>query len=427
MDLFQDVVRRPNNLNQQIIFHIDVNSAYLSWTAAHRIHHLGQDQDLRQIPSAIAGDIKTRHGIILAKSIPAQKCGVKTGDPIFIAQKKCPDLLLAPPDYGLYVQCSHALMELLREFSSRVEQYSIDEAWMDISHSHLLFGSPVATADFIREKVLQELGFTINIGVSSNHLLAKMASGFQKPFRTHTLFPEEIPQKLWPLPVSKLFYVGRATEKKLRALGIQTIGELANTDPHLLKTHFKKHGEVIHNFANGMDQDLLNPHILPNKGYGNSMTVPYDVTTFAQARPVLLSLCETVCARLRADDARISCICVSVTDYTFNHWSHQTQLLGTTNVTEELFETACVLLEEMWDLHTPLRQIGVCTTQVSLHSHRQYNLFDGAHYDQLETLGYTVDQIRKKYGEDAIFRARFLNSEIPHMAGGLDKERRSWV
>ena len=413
-------------MNQNVFFHIDVNCAYLSWTAAHLIHHLGETQDLRQIPSAVAGDIKTRHGIILAKSIPAQNCGIKTGDPIFSAQEKCPGLFLIPPDYGLYIQCSRALIELLKKFSPQVEQYSIDEAWMDMSNSQSLFGTPVAVADLIREKVFKELGFTINIGISSNRLLAKMASGFQKPHRTHTLFPEEIPKKLWPLPVSKLFYVGRATKKKLHTLGIQTIGELAHADPAILKAHLKKHGEVIHNFANGLDQNLLNPHILPNKGYGNSMTVPYDVTTFAQARPVLLSLCETVCARLRADNVHISCVSVTATDYTFSHWSHQMQLLGETNITEELFEAACLLLEEMWDLHTPLRQIGVSTSHVSPHSHRQYNLFDGTRYDQLEVLGHTVDQIRKRYGEDAIFRARFLNEKIPHMAGGLDKERRSW-
>ena len=197
----------------RIIFHIDVNAAFLSWTAAYRCQVLGEQQDLRDIPAAIAGEKANRHGIILAKSLPAKRMGVKTGEPIFQAVKKCPQLVTAPPDYALYTQASRRFIALLRSFTPLVEQYSIDEAWADMTGTERLYGSPVLAARTIKQQIREQLGFTVNIGISSNKLLAKIAGDFEKPDRVHTLFPEEIPEKLWPLPVRELFLVGRATEE----------------------------------------------------------------------------------------------------------------------------------------------------------------------------------------------------------------------
>ena len=224
----------------KIIFHIDVNSAYLSWEAVYRLAHKGGREDLREIASAVGGDMALRHGIILAKSIPAKKYGIKTGQTILEAKRKCPTLVLVPPNYNLYEQCSAAFIEILREYSDTVEQYSIDEAFIDMSASCHLFGAPEETAEKIRNRIREELGFTVNIGISFNKLLAKMASDFQKPDRVHTLYPEEIKAKMWPLPVSDLFFVGRATTGKLFSIGIQTIGELAAADPAWLKSLLKK-------------------------------------------------------------------------------------------------------------------------------------------------------------------------------------------
>ena len=235
-----------------VYFHIDVNSAYLSWTAAKRLVD-GNPQDIRRIPAVIGGDESSRHGIVLAGSLPAKALGIRTGEPLIVARRRAPGLLILPPDYGLYAQCSRALMELLSQFSPDVFQYSIDEAFIDMSRSVRLFGSPLTAAETIRSRVREELGFTVNIGISSNKLLAKMASDFRKPDRCHTLFPEEIPLKMWPLPVSALFFAGPAARRKLQNLGIRTIGELARTDRALLTAHLKNQGRVLWEYANGFD------------------------------------------------------------------------------------------------------------------------------------------------------------------------------
>ena len=252
----------------KIIFHVDVNSAFLSWEAVYRSKILSETLDLREIPSAVGGDVEKRHGIILAKSQPAKKYNIQTGESIREALNKCPDLTLVPPHYDLYEKSSKAFIEILREYSSCVEQYSIDEAYCDMTGTEYLFGTPVVAATMIKDRIHRELGFTVNIGISNNKLLAKMAGDFKKPNLVHTLFPEEI-EKMWRLPVSDLFYVGRATTKALLKLGIQTIGDLAKADVNLLRSHLKSHGEVIWCFANGIDVSTVEPQPIANKGYGN--------------------------------------------------------------------------------------------------------------------------------------------------------------
>ena len=194
-------------MTESVIFHIDVNSAFLSWTAAYRCKVLGESFDLREVPSVIAGQKDSRRSIILAKSTPAKKFGIKTGEPLGMARDKCPDLVVAEPNYDLYISASRALMKLLRNISPVVEQFSIDEAWVDMTGTQRLYGSPVFAAQWLKEKIKQELGFTVNIGISTNKMLAKMAGELEKPDKVLTLFPWEIEEKLWPLPVGELFYV----------------------------------------------------------------------------------------------------------------------------------------------------------------------------------------------------------------------------
>lgn len=408
---------------EPIIYHIDVNSAFLSWQSCYNLELNPNALDLRLIPSAVGGDQSTRHGIVLAKSPSAKKYGIRTGEPLVSAYKKCPELTVVPPNFPVYIEKSQQFMSLLHDCSPIVEQYSIDEAFCDMTGMERLHGDPVTYAHTLGKRIRDELGFTVNIGVSRNKLLAKMASDFTKPDRVHTLFPEEIQDKLWPLTVDELFYVGRSTAQKLHRLGIHTIGELAKTDRSILISHFKKHGDVIWNYANGIAPTSLEEMPSPNKGYGNSMTTHFDVVDANTAKRFLLTLCETVGARIRADHVFITVVTVSMVDHEFHHRSRQTTLPSSTNVTEEIYETVCKLFDEAWS-GKPLRQLGVSTSHPSEQQYEQYNLFDMERFDRLSKLNSAIDQIRSRFGEDSIQRACFIDSEEKHMTGGLHKAKR---
>ena len=415
---------------ERVIFHVDANSAFLSWTAVYKIKVLGETEDLRDVPSVVAGDKASRHSIILAKSGPAKKFGIQTGEPLFQALEKCPDLRVVQPDYSLYVEASRHFVELLRQFSPVVQQYSIDEAWVDMTGTERLWGSPRLAAEKMRQRINEELGFTVNIGISSNKLLAKMAGDFEKPNKVHTLFPEEVESKFWPLPVRDLFLVGAATERKLKLLGIYTIGDLAKADVNILKKRMGKHGETIWHFANGRNAEAVVPVPAENKGYGNSTTTPKDVVTKAHAHQVLLSLCETVAMRMRKDEQCGRCVTVHLRTNAFQHFSHQRSLHGATNITTEIFEAACAVFDEAWDGVTPLRQLGVQVTRLSKEPYQQYDLFSGMspkQYERKLRLDETVDALRDKFGEEIICRAKFAQAPEEHMAGGLDRARRTGV
>lgn len=415
---------------ERVIFHVDANSAFLSWSAAYRVKVLGEETDLREVPSAVAGDKASRHSIILAKSIPAKKYGIQTGEPLFQALERCPELVVIPPDYELYVQASRHFVDMLRQFSPAVEQYSIDEAWVDMTGTQRLWGPPRLAAELMRRRINEELGFTVNIGISSNKLLAKMAGDFEKPNKVHTLFPEEMADKFFPLPVRDLFLVGAKTERKLQMLGIYTIGDLAAADVRVLKKRLGKQGELLWHFANGRNADAVTPEPAENKGYGNATTTTHDVVTSEEAYQVLLSLCETVGARLRKDGKCGSCVSIHLRTNEFRHFSHQCVLHGATNITSEIFEASCRLFDEAWDGITPMRQLGVQVTRLTGEPYQQFDFFSGLSPQQFERklrLDETVDALRDKYGEDIIRRAKFAGGTQPHMAGGLSKERRTGV
>ncbi len=414
---------------ERVIFHVDANSAFLSWTAVYRVKVLGECEDLREIPSVIVGDKDSRQGVVLAKSQPAKKFGVQTGEPIYKAQQKCPDLVLVPPDYSLYVEASRHFTSLLREFSPLVEQYSIDEAWVDMTGTEGLYGTPTAAAELMRQRINDELGFTVNIGISSNKLLAKMAGDFEKPNKIHTLYPHEIPTKLWVLPVRDLFMVGAATERKLHLLGIHTIGELANADPKILCQKLHKPGISLWHSANGRYCDIVSAQPEENKGYGNATTLPADVTDAISAYKVLLSLCETVAMRMRRDKKAARCLSVGLRSNRFVDFSHQMTLPSATDGTEEIFRYACRLFDEAWDGETPLRQLGVHATRLEERGMRQYDLFSvvsAEEYERKAKLDNIVDDLREKYGEGILRRARFVGEQTV-LAGGLSKERRTGI
>lgn len=404
-------------MGDRIIFHIDVNSAFLSWEAVYRLRCLGESLDLRDIPSAVGGEMAKRHGVILAKSTPAKKYNVRTGEPIVDALKKCPNLVIVEPNRELYARNSKALMEILRKYSDTVEQFSIDEAFVDMTGTELLFGKPLEAAYTLRDEIYETLGFTVNVGISSNKLLAKMAGEFEKPNKVHTLFPEEIRDKMWPLPVRELFLVGGASEQKLKSLGINTIGELAQADPGMLKAALKKHGEAIWNFANGRDVALVEAEAPDNKGYGNSVTIAFDVTDGDTAKNILLSLSETVGRRLRRDEVWIETVSVTIRYFDLKRTSHQCVLEHATNITDEIYRAACRLFDELWD-GTPIRLLGVQTGKVTREGeNRQLSLFDDTDYEKLERLDRAMDSIRERFGPDAVRRASFLK---PEKEGGGD-------
>lgn len=442
---------------ERIIFHIDVNSAFLSWEACYRIHHLGGTLDLRTIPSAVGGDQSKRHGIILTKSIPTKKYHIKTGEPIVDARRKCPELVIVPPNYTLYSHASRAMIEILQEYTDTIEKYSIDEAFLDMTGTSVL-SDRIRAFDAIRlpaeidatwqseveqravllawqlkERIREELGFTVNIGISSNKLLAKMASDFRKPDQVHTLWPSEIEHKMWPLPVEDLFYVGYATAPKLHRLGIHTIGALAQFDPDMLYHRMKSHGLLVRQFACGIDDSPLIPQLMeaPPKGYGNSCTTIHDVTNRQEAYWHLLSLAETVSQRIRADEVRVSCVDISIRDSELRFYGHQKQLRSPTDLTLEIYDAACRCFDELWTGY-PIRHLGIHTSKVSHAAGRQVDLFDRYDYGKLRQAEHAVDEIRTRYGNDAIKRARFVSAPgredphaIDHMNGGISRERRT--
>lgn len=402
---------------QQIIFHIDVNSAFLSWTAVEQLKN-GAEEDLRMIPSIIGGNQESRHGVVLAKSISAKKYGIVTGEPVANAFRKCPNLVMAPPNHKMYTEYSKRLMQFLREnYTDEIEQASVDECYMNFTGIAHRYASPVAAAFEIKDAVYKEFGFTVNVGISVNHLLAKMASDFEKPNKVHTLFPEEIPAKMWPLPVSELYMAGKSSVEVLHKLEIRTIGELAKTDPDLLELHLKSHGRTLWEFANGKAGDKVVRERVENKGIGNSTTLPKDVTEEEEARKVLLWLAETVGRRVRKEGMKSKMVSVEIKYNTFQSVSHQKQLQRATNADKVIYETACELFHELWNGH-PIRLLGIRTSKlVDEAEPEQMSIFDLDHVsnqnmakqeikknEKQEKLDKVVDQIRKKYGEGAIVR-----------------------
>lgn len=405
-----------------IIFHIDVNSAYLSWTALERLA-AGDPTDLRLIPSIIGGDTEKRHGVVLAKSIPAKKYGIQTGEPVVSAFRKCPSLVMAPPDHELYARRSHALMEHLAGICPDIEQVSVDECYMDYTPIARLYASPIEGARMIRETVRQRFGFTVNVGISDRKVLAKMASDFQKPDLTHTLFASEIQTKLWQLPVSALFMCGRASAETLHKLELLTIGDLAHADPAILEAHLKSHGRLLWEYANGIDASQVLSEPVRAKGIGNSTTLSQDATTAAAAKEVLLALSESVAARLRSAMQRAQMVSVEIKYADFQTVSHQTTFQTPTDSANAVYQAACQLFDETWN-QAPIRLLGVRTARLCPASDPvQLSLFDLAKppiaaaatalpdAEKQHRLDAAIDAIRQKYGDTAVVRGSLLGQQ----------------
>lgn len=394
----------------KIYFHVDVNSAFLSWSALKKLRE-GETLDLRTVPSAVGGDEEKRHGVVLAKSGPAKKFGVRTGESLFSARLKCPELIVTPPDFDFYVQNSKALIAILRDYTPDVEQYSIDEAFLDMTGTEALFGPPLTVAHTIRNRVREELGFTVNIGVAPNRLLAKMASDFEKPDKVHTLFPAEVPEKMWPLPVGSLFGVGPSAVKRLNQCGMYTIGDLARAERKVIVGLFGTRGDTLWNYANGREADPVTKQTTRDNTYGNSVTLPEDLAKPEQADATLLALCDSVGRRLRNDGKTARVVTVQLVDNAFRRTSHQTTLPDPTNSTDRLYEVALQLMRQMWPAR-PVRLVGVSAEKTGTDNFEQLDLFtDTTRRQKQEKLDRTADALRRKFGGAAVTRAKLLTPE----------------
>lgn len=405
----------------KLIFHIDVNNAYLSWEAAYRLQQ-GEDLDLRTIPSVVGGDEESRHGIVLAKSTPAKKYNIQTGETLYNARTKCPEIIIVPPRYWLYMQCSSAMNEILNKYTPKIQRFSIDESFLDFSNMENIYPDYMELGETIKKTIKDELGFSVSIGISNNKLLAKMGSDLKKPDAITSLFPKEIKNKLWPLPVEDLFMVGRATAHKLRKLNISTIGDLANYDLDILKYKFKSQGELIWKYANGIDDSEVKiKECNQIKGIGNSTTISFDVDDRETAHKVLLSLCETVAMRLRHSKKYCRVVSISIRGCDLISYSRQKKLSNPTNSTKKIYQTICYLFDNFWS-GNPIRHLGVQVTELCENDYIQYSTLDNFNYDKDMKLNKTIDELRIKFGHDALKRSCFINSGINTMSGGVGEE-----
>lgn len=392
---------------ERIIFHVDVNSAYLSWSALKLLKENPNSTDIRTIPSIIGGDRETRHGIVLAKSISAKKIyHIQTAEPVASALRKCPSLTIVPPDHTLYSQCSKKFINFLRSLTIEIEQVSIDECYLDYSSIADRFPDCLTGASYIRNYIRENFGFTVNVGISSNKVLAKMASDFEKPDKTHTLFPEEIREKMWSLPVSSLFMAGHSSVAVLKKLEINTIGDLAAADPKILVLHLKSHGRTLWEYANGIDTSPLESEPAQAKGIGNSTTLSHDLQTAQEAYPILHQLSCKVGQRLKKSGQSANNLCVEIKYSTFDKYTRQMPLAGPTQDGKVLYRSACQLFDTLWN-GNPIRLLGVRAGKLTDTCEPvQMDLFS---YDPKETekrmkLDRAMEKINKKYGDGAIHR-----------------------
>ena len=400
----------------RLIFHVDVNSAFLSWEATRQVKQ--GLPDLRLVPSCIGGRPESRRGVVLAKSIPAKKYNIRTGEPISMALRKCPSLVIAPPDFKLYSQCSKAFKDICRAYAPVVEEFSIDECFLDFSHTEHIYPEPIALAYEIKDKIRDELGFTVNVGIGENKLCAKMASDFEKPDKVHTLFMKELPDKMWPLPVRDLLFVGGSTAKKLNDAGIRTIGELAKSDISFLQRIIgNKMSVQAHNYSNGIDPSPVKAEPEEAKGYSNSVTLEDDVRDIESANSILLALSDSVTRHMRRDGAKAFNVSVTIRYLDFKTRSHQKQLRSSVETTNAVYEIAKQLLSELWKDRRPLRSMGISLTNLTKENSTgiQMSLLGEdlkIDSERDQKLDKAIDAIRGRFGSESVKRATVMKDGL---------------
>lgn len=389
---------------KRIIMHIDVNNAFLSWSAVKLLYD-GYKTDIRKIEAVIGGDESARHGIVLAKSPVAKKKGVKTAETLMSARRKCNNLKIYPPNFKWYQFMSRKMFELIRSYTPDIEILSIDECFLDYTKVYKLYGDPIKFAYHLKNKIYKTLKFTVNIGIANNKLCAKMASDFKKPNRVHTLFDEEVPTKMFPLDVGDLYGVGRKTTLKLKQLNINTIYDLAHSDVNYLYKYFKNQASVLIDKANGIDYSEVNSEIVERKGISNSTTFSYNLTKLDDILNKLQVLTDNVCISLRKNNKYTKVVGVTIKNKDFVTRSHQKKLINATNNTEEIYNIAKRLIIELWD-EEPIRLIGISLNNLTDDSIYQISIFDNiTKKDNDDKLDKIIDELKLQYGSNIINKA----------------------
>ena len=395
---------------ERVILHIDVNNAFLSWSAIYLLNN-GYKYDIRNSYAVIGGDEETRRGIVLAKSTPAKKLGIVTGETLYSARKKCRVLKTYPMQYDFYKEMSNKLFELLKNYTSDIEVASIDECYLDYTSVKELYGNELDFAKKIQKEIYEKLGFTVNIGIANNKLCAKMASDFTKPNKIHTLYDNEVKTKMWPLDVGDLFGIGKQTKIKLKKININTIEDLAKTDYTFLYKYFKNQAKQMIESANGINNQIVNSIPPENKGIGNEITLNHDIYNKEELYDKLLYLSEKVGLRLRNLNKYAYVVVVVVKDVYFKKYSHQIKLTNPINSTNEIYETSIKILNEMWR-DIPVRLIGIRLDNLTSSFNYQASIFDDFNKkSKNEKLDKTIDNLKTKYGNNILKKAKLLSHD----------------
>jgi DNA polymerase-4 len=405
----QTFYNKNGDIMERQILHVDVNNAFLSWTAVDMLKR-GSKIDIREIPAIIGGDETKRSGIVLAKSMKAKECGVRTAETIYQAKLKCPNLQIFSSRYKVYKEYSQKLYQLLLEYTDRIERFSIDECFLDMTN-YLMNDTLLNKAIEINRRVKEELGFTVNVGVANNKLLAKMASDFKKPDRVHTLWKEEIPKKMWILPISELFMLGRKTVPKLYNMQIKTIEDLARADKKILEKKFGKHGILMWEYANGIDNSEVK--YLPEKPkcVGNSVTLPQNISDLGKLEEIILAITEQVTYRLRKEELLANTVNIQLRNKDFIDTSHQSKLIEATDSTKIIYIKAKELLNQMYKQGMQIRLVGVRVENLVPKREKQISFFENTNNEKQEKLDKVIDGLKNKYGYNMITRAGKMEVE----------------
>lgn len=394
----------------RVILHCDMNGFFASV-------ELLDYPELRDKPMAVCGDPESRHGIILAKNEIAKRYGIVTAETLWQARKKCPDLQTVPPHHKKYQHYSRLINEIYLQYTDMVEPFSVDESWLDVTASQKLFGNGKQIADKIRHQVKKELGLTLSAGVSFNKIFAKMGSDYKKPDATTVITQENYKNILWPLDIRDLFFVGKATADKLQGIGIHTIGQLAESDRHTVTALLGKQGNIIHDYANGLDQTPVSRFGEREdvKSIGNGSTFRRNLEGIQDIRTAVIALSDTVAVRLRQKKKKAFGVKVDIKDPSLKVISRQQQLDNPTNLAENIADTAVSIIEKSWNLRHPIRMLTVTAINLCPEDQaQQLSLFSSENIQNEtgEKMERTMDDIRKKFGRNAITFGRIIKNDI---------------
>lgn len=398
-----------DNVSKRIIMHVDVNNAFLSWTAVKLLKE-GSKVDIREIPSVIGGDEEQRHGVVLAKSMVAKSMGIVTGESLYSARKKCPSLISYLPCFDYYQVQSSLLYDYLSSYTPDIERFSIDECFLDMSNFSYIYSDIVSLAYKIKDDIKEKFGFTVNIGIGNNKLCAKMASDFEKPDKVHTLFEDEIESKMWNKDVADLFMVGKSSSDKLKSLGINTIGMLANSDINFLTKYFKSHGKLMWEYANGIDDSKLNDTFVKNKAFSMTRTLPYDTRNVQKLRKHLLIQADNVCYQARREKLFTKTVTLIIRTSDFVNFSRQEVLNEQTNDTEVVYKMASLILDKVLESNQvmKIRNIGLRISGLKAKEEKQLSFFDSKVDSSNNDIQDAIDRINEKFGTNSVIKASLV-------------------